>query len=273
MAFLLKESCKVKFLTSDILSCRHGFSTRIGGVSTAEHTASMNLAFGRGDDDEIVIKNLELFSRAVGISPETIVSREQVHSSNVVYVDEGDCGDGYYRRSGQVCDGYVTDRPGVTLGIKTADCVPILFQDERAGVIGAVHAGWRGTVSGIAKECVAKLLLLGASPEGIRAAIGPAIHSCCYTVGEDFYRAVEASLGERAAREYVKYIEDIKNEDGQSCPSFKADIVGMNIMLLRESGVDQIDVSELCTCEHTELFHSHRATKGKRGTMLSVIAL
>lgn len=274
MAFELKEKNGVSFLTSDAIACRHGFSTRLGGVSTAEHTASLNLAFGRGDDDETVRKNLELFSSAVGIAPETVISRGQVHSSKVVYADKKNCGEGYYRDSKLVCDGYVTDQPDVALGIKTADCVPILFEDPEARVIGAVHAGWRGTIALIANECVDLMTRLGAKPSRIRAAIGPAIHRCCYTVGEDFYKAVSDSLGKHMAQEFVEYIGDLPIDDStRRRPTFRADIVGLNVRILNEAEVGRIDVSELCTSDHTELFYSHRATGGKRGTMLSIISL
>lgn len=266
MPFELMDS-GVKFFRSTEIKCPHGFSTRVGGVSSLSHTASLNLAFGRGDDDRTVLKNLGLFAAAVGVDPHSVVSRSQIHSNIVEYVDKSNTGEGYYRPSEISCDGYFTDCPGVTLGIKTADCVPILFYDPAAKVVGAVHAGWRGTAAGIAAVCVEKMRSLGARPENIRAAIGAAIRFCCYEVGEDFRNSVESLAGKDLAERFIR------ERDGR----LHADIVGMNTELLRESGVTKIDVSEYCTCCEPELFFSHRAATrasgGLRGTMLAVIAL
>lgn len=253
---------KVKFFRSTIIGCPHGFSTRLGGVSRLPHTAELNLAFGRGDEPETVLENLGLFAREVGIDPRSVVSRHQVHSAKVGYVDESNAGEGYYVPTELACDGYVADKPGIALGIKTADCVPILFHDPVRRVIGAVHAGWRGTAAGIAGICVEKMRALGSEPKNIRAAIGAAINFCCYEVGEDFYESVKALDPVRADR-------FISEKDGR----LHADIVGMNADILRAAGVTEIDVSPRCTCHEPELFYSHRASKGLRGTMLSVIAL
>ncbi|MBQ8249468.1 MAG: peptidoglycan editing factor PgeF [Clostridia bacterium] len=255
----------VKYMRSDIIPVRHGFATRVGGVSHEPHTASLNLAFRRGDDEQTVIENLRLFSEAVGVCAESVVSRHQIHSSRVVYADEKMCGEGYFRECDEGCDGYVTDRVGVTLGVKTADCVPILFCDHDAHIIGAVHAGWRGTASGIAAECVSKMCELGANVKNIRAAVGAAIHSCCYEVGEDFRESVTALAGEKMAREFIH------ERDG----GLYADIIGMNRSMLLGAGVhdENIDISEKCTCCEPSLFYSHRYSHGVRGTMLSVISL
>ncbi len=255
----------VKYLRSDIIPVRHGFATRVGGVSTEAHTASLNLAFRRGDDRDTVLENLRLFSKAVNVSAESIISRHQIHSSRVVYANENMRGEGYFLECDEGCDGYVTDREGVTLGVKTADCVPILFCDPDAHIIGAVHAGWRGTVSGIAAECVKKMSALGANAKNIRAAVGPAIHSCCYEVGEDFRESVISLAGEKTAHEFIFERER----------RLFADIVGMNRRILLETGLCEcnIDICERCTCCEPSLFYSHRYSHGVRGTMLSVISL
>lgn len=255
----------VKYLKSSIIPVRHGFATRIGGVSAHEHTSSLNLAFNRGDSTETVLENLRLFCDAVCVDENSVISRHQIHSKNVIYADENMAGEGYRKAVDEGCDGYVTDREGVTLGVKTADCVPILFCDPEARIIGAVHAGWRGTASGIAAECVFKMKSLGAEPSRIKAAVGPSIHACCYEVGEDFLSSVTAIAGEDMAREYIRTVNG----------RLHADIVGMNRRFLLESGVlpDNIDISNQCTCCEPELFFSHRYSGGVRGTMLSVIAL
>ncbi|MBO7250802.1 MAG: laccase domain-containing protein, partial [Clostridia bacterium] len=151
----------VQYLRSDIISARHGFSTRIGGVSRAEHTSSLNLAFGRGDNREIVLQNLSLFADAVGFDAGKCISVSQIHSADVRFVTEAEAGQGYFAPESFSCDGYVTNVPGLTIGVKSADCVPILMEGrDKSGkilAVGAVHAGWRGTVSGIAVECIKKL--------------------------------------------------------------------------------------------------------------------
>lgn len=266
MAFsIIAAENGVKYLKSDILPVTHGFSTRVGGVSTHVHTSSLNLAFGRGDDDATVLKNLGIFSDALDIDAKSVISRTQIHSARVVYASEDMRGEGYFKESPEGCDGYVTDKTEVALGIKTADCVPILFCDADARVIGAVHAGWRGTASGIAAECVKAMCSLGANAKNIRAAIGPAIHFCCYEVGEDFVASVTELAGAQMAREFIR------GHEGK----LHADIVGMNRRILIESGMceDSIDVCECCTCCEPAIFYSHRFSGGTRGTMLSVISL
>lgn len=255
----------VKYYKSDIIPVPHGFSTRIGGVSREAHTSSLNLAFGRGDTDETVLENLRLFTDAVGVNAESVISRPQIHSARVIYADENMRGEGYFVPTEDGCDGYVTDCEGVTLGVKTADCVPILFCDEAAHVIGAVHAGWRGTAAKIAVECVSQMCSLGAKPENIRAAVGAAIHACCYEVGEDFYSSVSDIAGEDMAREFIKM------QNGR----LHADIVGMNKRILLEAGLLEanIDVCPHCTACEPSVFYSHRYSKGLRGTMLSIISL
>ncbi len=254
----------VQYLRSDFLTCRHGFATRLGGVSREIHTSELNLAFGRGDEDSIVLENLRLFSEAIGIEAQSVISRPQIHSSEVIIADKSMCGEGYFKAA-EACDGYVTDCRGVTLGVKTADCVPILMQDAQSNIIGAVHAGWRGTVAGIASNCVKCMCELGAKAERIKVAIGPAIHKCCYEVGEDFFDSVAAYVGVETAKKYIAPMGE----------KLHADIVGLNLQILVEAGVlpCHIDVSQSCTCCEHELFYSHRYTHGERGTMLSVIAI
>ncbi len=266
MAFeIVSAENGVKYLCSDKITVPHGFSTRIGGVSREAHTSSLNLAFGRGDSEETVLENLFRFSKAVGVEARSIISRRQVHSRDVVCVNCCDCGEGYFTETEDPCDGYAAKDSGVTLGVKTADCVPILLHDPVNCIIGAVHAGWRGTVSGIVTECIKKMCFLGAKAENIRAAVGPAIHSCCYEVGEDFLQSVIKLAGDEIAQDFIK------KKDGK----LYADIVGMNRRMLLDGGLmeENIDVCDMCTCCHPELFFSHRYSKGLRGTMLSVISL
>lgn len=115
--------------TSTMIGIPHGFSTRQGGVSTLEHLASMNFTLSTGDSEENVAKNYEIFLSSLGLDPESRVSASQIHSTRVRYVTEADRG-----RVFDDCDGFVTDRKNVTLIVKSADCLPILMADEKAGV-------------------------------------------------------------------------------------------------------------------------------------------
>ena len=259
------------FVKSNILRSPHAFATRRGGVSVQEHTKSLNLAFGRGDEDEVVLKNLEIFARGVGFDAKGIVSLPQIHSDRIFSVGEEMRGEGYFIREGiESGDGYVTGQRGVVLGIKTADCAPILFEAERNGTIiavGAVHAGWRGTVADIAGKCVDRLCCeFGVQPKDIRAAIGPCIHSCCYQVGEDLYFEVARALSEDVAKRFV--LPSAQMEGTYTC-----DLVGINreLLLCHRLSCENIDIIDECTCCHPEKYFSHRYSNGHRGTMLNVI--
>lgn len=264
----LIEKNGVKFIKSDRIISTHAFSTRIGGVSAAAHTAALNLAYSRGDDDETVMANVRIFADAVGFDAETLISVPQIHSASVVPVSSLEAGQGVTRRAEFSCDGYTCAEKGIAIGVKAADCVPVLLEarnsDGRVIAVSAVHAGWRGTVSGIVPEAVRKLTSLGAEPCGIFAAIGPCIHSCCYEVGEDFCKAVREKLGQNYDKKYIT-----PKADGK----YFADIVAINKDMLLSMGIpeDNIDVSPYCTCCNTELFYSHRASRGLRGAMMAVI--
>ncbi len=257
------------------LTSPHAFSTRVGGVSTLEHTKGLNLGFERGDGDDVVLKNLEIFAKRAGFDPHTVVSLPQVHSAKVIEVSLADCGKGYYDRNfdaleHQFADGYITRSRGVTLGVKSADCVPILLEcrGERGEIlaVGAVHAGWRGTVAGIQKIAAEKLIsACGANATSIYAAIGPCIHACCFEVGQDVYDAIDA-LGNGLAEKFC-------TPKSGACGKYMCDIVALNRALLVSAGVpnDNIDIIDECTYCHPEKYYSHRYSNGERGTMLSVI--
>lgn len=262
----IKHENGVVYYTSDKIKVPHAFATRLGGVSKAPHTSTLNLAYGRGDDEETIKANLRRFAEAVGFAPESVCSLPQIHSSKVIYVSRDMCGQGYFTPPSTQCDGYVTHERGVTLGVKTADCVPILLADEKNGVIAALHAGWRGTFSDICGEGVRQMCMHGAKKESIVAVIGPSICKKCYEVGRDVYDAAISCIGEDALR----FFEE-KSESGK----YLVDIKGANRYLLERAGVNcrNIEILPLCTYEHPELFWSHRYTKGERGTMMSVITL
>jgi YfiH family protein len=258
--FYLKHRGALIYSVTDATRFPHGFSTRSGGVSTLEHLATMNFTTSTGDSEENVSENYRIFLSALGLDPASRISSHQIHSAKVRYVTEADRG-----RVFDDCDGFVTDRPGVALIVKTADCVPILLADNEAGVIAAVHAGWRGTVGAIAPIAANEMVKLGASLENIRIAIGPCIHDCCFEVQQDFVDAVSDIRGKAFANAHIH----------RRGASRYADLVGMNVDLLEAAGIQrgQIDVAADCTCCAPFLYHSHRATHGKRGVMAAGIGL
>ena len=256
----------VVYYTSEKIKAKHAFASRLGGVSALEHTSSLNLAFGRGDDDQTVLENLRLFGEAVGFDAESVVSMPQIHSNRVIYATSDMRGEGYFLSPSCECDGYVTNTSGVTVGVRTADCVPILLEDAEAGVVAALHAGWRGTFSDICGEGIKKMIAKGADASRIVAVIGPSICQNCYEVGKDVLDVSLLCMGEDALAFFAP-----REQAGK----YLVDIKGANKYLLERAGVKpkNIEILDLCTYEHPELFWSHRYTNGRRGTMLSVITL
>ncbi|HEX7741712.1 MAG TPA: polyphenol oxidase family protein, partial [Sphingobium sp.] len=144
----------------------HGFAGRRGGVSVGVH-AGLNVGLGSDDDREAVLRNRDLARDA--LSPgAALVTLHQVHSPDVVTVTEA-----FPEADRPAADAMVTDRPGLILGILTADCVPVLLADPQAGVVGAAHAGWKGAISGVTDRTIAAMEALGAQRSRISAAIGP----------------------------------------------------------------------------------------------------
>ncbi len=249
------KSGALPLLISDNIKCPHGFSTREGGVSRGNGLDTLDLGMGEESD---VKENRRRFASALGSDISRMFSAKQIHSDTVEAVTESDLGRKFE------CDGFVTNEKGLLLTVKVADCVPILLYDE-VGIIGAVHAGWRGTVSGIAVNAVKKMIDLGASAENIKAAIGPCIHPCCYEVDVPFVNSVkEAKYGS----ELLRYITPSDKKD-----KFYADLPSMNIHLLLSVGVKNINVCKNCTSCHSDIFFSHRASHGKRGLMMGGIVL
>ena len=171
----------------------HGFLGRVGGVSTGP-CASLNLAYWVGDDSAHVDENWRRLREVIGDAP--IARGHQVHGTNVRTVTRENIDE---RPEG---DGLVTAERGILLAVASADCVPILMTDARGEIVGAIHAGWRGVIAGVAQESIRAMDSLGAWPRDIRAALGPSIGQCCFEVDEDlahrFAREVEGS--ERHAR-------------------------------------------------------------------------
>lgn len=249
----------------DISGISHGFATRAGGVSVIPEVASMNLAPLMGDPAENAEKNVSLLAAYAGLDGCPVIYGSQIHSATVHTVTPDDTAVSPDFRK---CDGYVTDFPEIALLVRAADCVPILLCGKKADnspVIGAVHAGWRGTVCKIAAVAVEKMLELGAEINTVRAAVGPSIHDCCFEVKEDFISSVTEMAGEDFARRHI-YLRDGK---------YFASLQDMNIEILENAGVsrEMIDVSPDCTAHMNGIYHSHRATNGKRGVGGGIIGI
>jgi polyphenol oxidase len=237
----------------------HGIFTRQGGVSAAPW-ASLNMGGNVGDDPKAVRCNHERMYAALKVEDNRACSVWQVHSADVLVADAPVRG----RRWLALADGMVTDRPGVPLSMRFADCVPLLFYDPVRGVIGIAHAGWRGTVQGVGANVIRLMQqTYGCKPSDIQAAVGPSIGPECYQVGEEVVDAVRVYFGTTDSL--------IRRDSADGTAYF--DLWTANRLDLQRAGVEQIEVAELCTARNTEEWFSHRAEKGRTGRFGAVIAL
>lgn len=253
----------VQFETSSIISAPHGFSTRIGGVSSNEY-ASLNLGMNRGDDPKLVSENWKRFLDATRIGYRPFVCGKQIHENNVHVAIATDARYAYGEGELIEADGYVTGESNLPLAIFTADCVPVLLEDEVSGVVGAIHCGWRSAVSDIEAETVKKMLLLGSTPSDIKVAIGPAINKCCFEVGPEVIDAVNDLIGAESSE---KYYSDKPNG------KYMLDLKGVVACRFLQLGIktSNIDFVGGCTMCNPDRYYSHRYSNGSRGSLASVI--
>lgn len=158
---------------------RHGFFTREGGISTGIY-AGLNVGIGSSDARSAVEENRARVAAWFGLPVTRLATQHQVHSPDVTVISDPD----HLPRN--QADAMVTNRPGIILGVLTADCGPILFADGEAGVIGAAHAGWKGALDGVLEATIAEMEKLGARRARIVAALGPSIAQPHYEVGPEF---------------------------------------------------------------------------------------
>ena len=245
------------FLTSRLLPFRHGFATRAGGVSEGPY-ASLNLGFAVGDARERVEENFRRLAEAAGIPASAFVTASQVHGDRVLRAAEPAPGDLPGPPQAEA-DALWTDRPAVAVGVKTADCVPILIGDPDGGRVAAVHSGWRGTELRIVARAVEVLAAAGSRPARLVAAIGPAIHPCCYEVSEELAERFARALGEEVV--------------ARAFPRPHLDLPAAVRRTLEQSGVptERIDVLPCCTACDGERFFSHRRDRGVSGRHLSFV--
>ena len=251
---------------SEIITCPHGFSTRLGGVSEGIFE-SLNLGrLDLGDDPARVRENWRIFGAACGIDTARFVHGRQVHGNTVIVASREDA-HGIAERSALEADGYVTNLPGLPLAVFTADCTPLLMQEPEAGVVAAVHCGWRSTAADIEAEAVGKMRLLGADVKKIRAAIGPCIRKCCFQTGPEVVEAMKTLLdGE---------IDGLFEPDPAQERKYLLDLPGVVKRRLIRLGVspEHIEDAGECTKCHPERYWSHRRLGMRRGSQANIIML
>lgn len=262
---------EVEFLKFSLLEdtgmVSHGFSTRLGGVSTGD-CSSMNLSYARGDAKKAVDENYRRIADAMGFAVDSIVCSDQTHTTNVICVDEKDKGNGITKpRPYTDVDGLVTNVPGVTLATFYADCVPLYLVDPVQKVIGLSHSGWKGTVGNIGARTVAVMCQnYGSKPEDILTVIGPSICKDCYEVSQD------------VAEQFQKaYSEDLWNSIMYDKGNGKFQLNLWEACRLNFLGAgilpEHIVMPEICTCCNPEYLFSHRASKGRRGNLAAFLML
>ena len=232
------------WLNAPNISCKHGFSTRLGGVSLAPFD-SLNLG-GSEDNPENILRNRQTALQALGLDYTNLAYLKQIHSAEVCLAKIGQ----------QQGDALVSNSPGIVLAVSIADCYPILFYDEKNNVIGAAHAGWRGTVNRIAQNTIHRMVELGAEVKHIQVAIGQGISMKNFEVGPEVIAQFK-SAGFR---------ETCWKEN-------KIDLVACNKQVLLENSIPEKNTWSMNRCTYESGFFSYRRDKGLTGRMWGMIAL
>ncbi|WP_334193239.1 peptidoglycan editing factor PgeF [Pararhodobacter sp.] len=248
----------MEILTSDLLApARHGFFTRRGGASSGIFQG-LNCGAGSSDQSDVVAINRARVAGAMQVAPEALVGVHQIHSPAVVTVTAAG-------PQGKA-DALVTCVPGLALSILTADCMPVLLHDPEAGVIGAVHAGWKGALAGVLEATLDAMEALGGDRAETSAVIGPCISQRAYEVGPEFLDAFEA--------EDPDFARFFANGNGDR---YLFDLPGFGLDRLRAAGIGQAEWTRHCTYSQPELFYSYRrsvhAGEADYGRLISAIRL
>jgi YfiH family protein len=265
----------------------HGFSTRPGGASSCYGGKTLNLGLTEHDTKANVERNRRTFLTAANATeangnPWPLIQVKQIHSAIVHRIDEP-------TREPMAGDGMITNTPGLLLAIKTADCVPVLVVDVKRRVVGAFHAGWRGTVARIVEKGVGEMRRqFGSLPRDLRAAIGPCVRSCCYAIGPEVRAEFESQFtyaGELFEEVFdsnaihVRYPLLFLNQrapgHGDLGPEIHLNLVEANRRQLKDAGVRDAHISVIdgCTACDTKRFFSHRQEFGKTGRMMAVVGI
>lgn len=260
--------------TSSALAIPHGFFGARGGISTGSYT-SLNCGYGSDDSAELVAENRRRTAASLGLLPTGLARLYQVHGADCITITDASAVNGDPVKA----DGMVTGLPGIGLSILTADCLPVLFADERKGVIGACHAGWRGAVSGIIESTITAMRTLGAND--ITALIGPAIRHASYQIGYDMRDAVYAQTAGALPK---AAIDACFSDDPARPDKFLFDLPRLVETRLRTAGLTAIadcglDTYQLAQAKGGESpsFFSHRhathANAPDTGRQIAIISL
>lgn len=227
---------------SAVKSLKHGFFTREGGVSSADY-ATLNCGLGSDDEAVNITANRARVAGQLDVAPEALVTAYQVHSPLAVHVQTP-----FAPEERPKVDALVTDRPGIAVGVLTADCTPVLFAEPEAGIVGAAHAGWRGALGGVLEATAGLMEKLGANPSRIIAAIGPTISWAAYQVGPEFLDA---------------FMEQDEESDGffrddSVTGKFQFDLPGYVEHRLVRMGLREVTNCNLCTYSEEVRFFSYR---------------
>ena len=228
--------------TLALTGIRHAFFTREGGVSGGLYS-SLNGGVGSRDSHDHVAENRARMAAALAVNPDHLLTVYQIHSPNVVIAEAP-----WTVAARPRADAIVTRKPGLAIGVSTADCGPILFADTRAGVVGAAHAGWRGALAGVAEATIEAMERLGAARDQIRAALGPMIRQESYEVGPDFIARFAA---EDAGSDRF-FAPAARNGHAQF------DLSGYIASRLARAGIRHIEDVGLCTYADPARFFSFR---------------
>jgi hypothetical protein len=240
---------------------RHGFMTREGGVSEGIY-ASLNCGLGSNDDQARVHENRRRVLDMVDISASTLLTAYQIHSPDVLVVEE-EWRDGPRPK----VDALVTKRSNIAIAASSADCVPVLFADPEARVVAAAHAGWRGAIGGVLQATVKQMCALGARPERIRAGVGPCIGPASYEVGPEFpapFLAQNPNNGRffRPGQRAGHHMFDLESY-------VASELTAMNLA--------EIEVAHRDTCAEADTFFSYRRSVLRKepdyGRHVSVVGL
>ena len=252
------------FYTCDRLPVRHAFTTKFGGVSTG-HCESLNLGFGRGDEQANVRENYRRLADALGVENSRWTLTKQIHETEVSVVGDQQAGMGLHQPMAWQSDAIVTALRDTPLIGFCADCVVTLLYDPATHTAGVCHAGWRGMAAGILPKTVGVMeQQLGTRRDSLVAVLGPSIRQECFETDADVPEAMERQLG-ALVRPFI----------AEKGPKFHVDLQGIGVKLLENAGLalENVIDSGICTMCHADEFWSHRATHGLRGVQGGVICL
>ncbi len=261
--FTYAQRGSIKYLEAELLkqydSIIHAFCSRWGGVSEGQFS-NFNFSVSEGDGNEQVLKNWTILSDAFGIPVANFCTVHQVHEDGILIIDDST---DFSTMQNSDYDAIITNRPGLAVGVKTADCVPIFLFDRVQNAIGVVHAGWRGTAKRIAAKTVGRIMeMFSTKAEDLIAAVGPSIGRCCYEVD----RVVRDAMKDDAAMVFTTS----NHRDHWMC-----DLTRANRLQILDAGVPPANIVEagICTSCHRDTFFSHRGEGGRTGRQFSFLMI